>query len=66
MQERVRNGDVALIKVLGTENPADAFTKYLDVASMERALTRMNVSFMDGRAAIAPSTMGLAAAATSQ
>ena len=43
IQERVRNGDVNLVKVLGTENPADALTKYLDSASMDKALAKMNV-----------------------
>ena len=59
IQERVRNGDINLLKVLGTENPADALTKYLDPASMTRALDKMGVHFMDGRAAIAPAAMGI-------
>ena len=63
IQERVRNGDVNLVKVLGTENPADALTKYFDSASMDKALAKMNVEFMEGRAAIAPSAMGIPVAA---
>ena len=59
IQETVRNGDVNLVKVLGTENPADALTKYLDPASMGRALAKMNCEFMEGRATSAPATMGL-------
>ena len=54
VQERTRNGDVELLKVLGTENPADAFTKYLDKGAMEAALKRMNLEFRDGRAVGAP------------
>ena len=50
-----------LVKVLGSENPADCLTKYLDSASMERALKKMNVEFMDGRPAIAPAAMGIPA-----
>ena len=61
IQERIRRGDVALLKVLGTENPADALTKYLDPASMAKALEKMNVVFMEGRAAIAPAAMGIPA-----
>ena len=40
IQERVRNGGIALHNVLGTENPADAMIKYLDSTAMERALHR--------------------------
>ena len=59
IQERVRNGDVALHKVLGTENPADIFTKYVDANLMEKALNKQNMFFMEGRAKLAPDTMGL-------
>ena len=59
IQERVGNGDVGLLKILGTENPADALTKYLDPTSMARALAKMNVVFMDGRPDIAPAAMGI-------
>ena len=61
IQERIRNGDVNLLKVLGTENPADALTKYLDPVSMNKAMEKMNVEFMSGRAAIAPAAMGIPA-----
>ena len=46
IQERVRNGDVALHKVLGPDNPADIFTKYVDSNRMEKALNNMNLFFM--------------------
>ena len=59
VQEKVRNGNIELLKILGTENPADAFTKYLDRQCMEAALKRMNLEFMEGRAKSAPATMGL-------
>ena len=51
VQERVRSGDVNLLKVLGTENTAHIFTKYLDAAIMTKALERMGCVFMDGRPA---------------
>ena len=59
IQERVRNGDVDLVKVLGTENPADLFTKYLDASTMDAALARLNVEFMTGRPECAPAAMGI-------
>ena len=59
IQEKVRNGDIDLQKVLGADNPADIFTKYLDKGIMDRALIKLNCHFMDGRAKCAPATMGL-------
>ena len=60
VQECIRNGDVKLLKVLGRENPADIFTKYLDAAIMIKALENMSCVFMDGRPACAPATAGVA------
>ena len=34
VQEKVRNGDIELLKILGADNPADAFTTYIDRACM--------------------------------
>ena len=59
VQERVRNGDVELLKALGVDNPADCFTKYLDRGAMDKALNTMHLEFRDGRPASAPDTMGL-------
>ena len=59
IQEQVRSERVELLKVLGTDNPADAMTKYLDRATMEKSLKAMNCEFRDGRAKAAPATMGL-------
>ena len=59
IQEQTRSERVLLVKVLGTENPADAFTKYLDQRKMADALRRMNCEFREGRAKAAPETMGL-------
>ena len=58
MQECVRNGKVELLKVAGTENPADIFTKYLDASIMNKALEKDNCKFMDGRPACAPPAAG--------
>ena len=59
IQEQTKNERVLLEKILGTENPADIFTKYLDQATMSKALTKMNCEFREGRAKAAPDTMGL-------
>ena len=56
IQDAVRQRRVHLEKVLGTENPADLMTKYLDQASMDKMLAKMGVSMADGRAASAPQT----------
>ena len=50
-----------LIKILGTENPADILTKYVDKASMEKALMKLNLVFKEGRSPMAPAIMGAAA-----
>ena len=62
VQEKVRSKAITLLKVLGTENPADAFTKYLDTASMEKAIRKMQCEYRTGRAKLAPETMGLSKA----
>ena len=58
VQEKIRNGQVELHKVLGTENPADIFTKYVSQQIMNAALERLSLFFKDGRSAIAPQIMG--------
>ena len=57
VQEKIRNGQVELHKVLGTENPADIFTKYVNQQLMNAALERLSLVFEDGRSAIAPQIM---------
>ena len=59
VQEQTRSERVILEKVLGSENPADIFTKYLDKITMDKALMKMNCHFRQGRAKAAPDTMGL-------
>ena len=58
IQEKVRAKAVTLHKVEGLKNPADVLTKYVDQATMTRALEFMSLRRMDGRAAIAPKAMG--------
>ena len=45
-------------QILGSENPADVLTKYVDGKTMNAALEQMNMIFDSGRAAGAPATMG--------
>ena len=59
IQEQVRSKRIEILKVLGAENPADVFTKYVDRATMEKAMKRINMFAQDGRPACAPATMGI-------
>ena len=59
VQEKVRTEAVLLEKVLGTENPADMFTNYLDRGALDKAIAKLNLEFRSGRAESAPETMGL-------
>ena len=43
---------------MGTETPADILTKYLDHATMAKALKTMNCEFREGRAKATPDKMG--------
>ena len=53
-QEVVRSGRVQLGKVLGSENPADVLTKYVDRQLMLKMLERMGMQQLSGRAKCAP------------
>ena len=59
VQEKVRSGAIKLTKILGTEIPADAFTKYLDCPLMDKAMHRLNLHYATGRAKSAPDTTGI-------
>ena len=48
IQERVEEGGLAISKVLGTENPADAMTKYLPGIQMEVYMERINHAYRGG------------------
>ena len=58
IQEKVRAKAVTLFKVEGLKNPADVLTKYVDQATMARALEFMNLKRLEGRAASAPEAAG--------
>ena len=59
VQEKVRSGAIKLTKILGTDNPADAFTKYLDRPLLDKAMARLNLRYATRRAKSAPDTMGV-------
>jgi hypothetical protein len=54
VQERFKEDNFKLSKVPGEDNPADIFTKYLDVTLMQRHLTTLNLGSTNDRAASAP------------
>ena len=49
---------MAINKILGTQNPADVLTKYVDCKAMAAAIEKMGMKFYDGRAKSAPEMMG--------
>ena len=58
LERKVKKEEVGIQKVLGTENPADAFTTYLYQQVMQTALAKTGLEFRDGRARAALSTAG--------
>ena len=61
IQDAVRQRRVKLEKVLGTENPADLMTKYLDQRTMDHMLSKMDIHIVGGRAETAPQVSGFEA-----
>ena len=60
MQEKVKNGDVSVLKVPGAENPADLCTKYLAAHTIEQLTARIGVQGTSDRASTAPQLSSLA------
>ena len=54
VQEVVRSGRVELCKVLGAENPADILTKYVERPLIDKMLSKIGMTKLDGRAKCAP------------
>ena len=54
IQGKDRNKEVKLVKELGTSNPADILTKYLDQKTLQSALQTMNMRSEVGRPMSAP------------
>lgn len=54
VQEKVKNQEISLYKVLGLENPADMCTKHLARPALNKCLAKLGVRFEAGRPASAP------------
>ena len=50
IQEKVEEGDIAIQKVLGTENPADLMTKYLPASKIDKYMAMLGQQSREGRA----------------
>ena len=55
IQEKVKDGDFALLKVRGTSNPADLLTKHLPQADMHKCAHTCNMMYLTGRSSVTPS-----------
>ena len=58
IQDTIRSGRISLEKVLGTSNPADILTKYVEKKALDMALAEMNLLPTAGRPVSAPAAMG--------
>jgi len=54
LQEKLGNKEYHLNKVLGTLNPSDIMTKYLDEMTVVGHLVRLHVRHAEGRSTVAP------------
>ena len=54
IQEKLREGELDLVKVLGSENPADIFTKPVERATLVKMMDKMALESETGRSTIAP------------
>ena len=55
LQQRLRRKELVLLKVLGTENPADLFTKHMDSSvKLDQLLEKFNCKIVEGRPEAAP------------
>ena len=56
VQEKIRSGCVELLKIPGTENPADAMTKYVERSILEKMVKKIGMTKLTGRPKCAPAT----------
>ena len=54
VQSKVRDGHIDLLKVKGSENPADILTKYVSADVLQQMSQRINLKFLDGRRPAVP------------
>ena len=54
IQQKIRDKDLSVDKVLGADNPADCLTKHVDRSTMLKHLTAMGLEYESGRPESAP------------
>ena len=54
IQQKLKEKDLEVDKVLGTDNPADCLTKHLDRKTLDKHLAAMGLEYEAGRADSAP------------
>ena len=54
IQQKIKDGDLIVDKILGTDNPADCLTKHVDRATLNRHLLTLGLEYESGRAESAP------------
>ena len=54
IQDHLREGDFALSKVEGPDNPADILTKFVDKATLDKHIGTLSLEELGGRAESAP------------
>ena len=54
IQQRIQKGDIAVAKIDGRQNPADAYTKVLSNDHCQYLLRKLGYVFIEGRPAAAP------------
>ena len=59
VQEKIRSQKIELVKVLGADNPADAFTKHVPRDILQKSMAKIGMIYLEGRPACAPDTLGL-------
>ena len=57
IQQHLRDHVFELVKVAGTENPADVFTKYVSAEWNQWCMETWNGKFLEGRSEAAPHTV---------
>ena len=59
VQEKIRSSKIVLEKILGAENPADAFTKHVPREMLQKSMAKAGMIYLSGRPKCAPDTLGL-------
>ena len=58
LQDKIRSGDIVVVKVKGTENIADALTKYVDVKGLAVHVDGCILEYREGRHQDSPEIAG--------